>query len=137
MRRPLARTVVLLTAVAALAACSDGDQPEDKDAAPCAAVEQFGTALDELEAATTDDATADDLREAGAQADEAADRLEDAATEVAQEQAEAFDEAWERLDEVVDGVEDDAGVAAAVDPVREQAAQVRTARDDLADALSC
>ncbi|QGQ17992.1 hypothetical protein GC089_00335 [Cellulomonas sp. JZ18] len=136
MRRPLVRTVALLAAVTALGACSDGDQPEDKDAAPCAAVEQFGTALDELDATFGGDASADDVREARERADEAQERLADAADEIAQEQREAFDDAWERLDDTLDDAED-GGAAAAAGTLREQAAEVATARDDLADALSC
>lgn len=138
MRRPAVRTALLLAAVTTLGACSSGDDYAVRDAQPCPVAEQLGTALDELDAVLAEDgATADDVEEARARVAGAVDRLDDAAEEDAPEQAEALDAAWEPVDDALEDLDGDAAVAGAASAAQGGIADVRTARDDLAEALSC
>ncbi len=138
MRRPAVRTVLLLAAVATLGACSSGDDYAVRDAQPCPVAEQLGTAIDELDAVLAEDeATADDVEEARARVAGAIERLDDAAEEIAPDEADALDAAWEPVDDELEGIDGDAAVAGAASGAQGGLGDVRTARDDLAEALSC
>ncbi|MFC8192587.1 hypothetical protein ACFUMH_13105 [Cellulomonas sp. NPDC057328] len=138
-RRPVVRTVpaaVLLAAVTALGACSDGDSYAVRDAQPCPVAEQLGTSLDLLTETFTDDSTPGDVAEARARVEGAQDRIDDAAEEIAPQEADALEDAWERLDEQLAGLEG-RSVAGSADALTAAADEVATARDQLAEALSC
>jgi len=136
MRRRPALAVLPIAAVLALGACGT-DTPEQNSAQACEAADELATALDDLEATLTQDATIDEIRAARDAAETAQERLDEAADDVARDRADALDDAWDRLDDAVDDVAGDATVAEAIDSLRDEAAQVRAAREELVDELTC
>jgi chromosome segregation ATPase len=136
MRRRAALAVLPIAAALALGACSS-DTPEQNSARACEAAAELATSLDDLEATLTQDATVDEIRAARDAADAAQERLDEAADDVARDRADTLDDAWERLDDAVDDVAGDATLAEALDSLRDEAAQVRAARQELVDELTC
>ncbi|GHH79295.1 hypothetical protein [Promicromonospora soli] len=135
MRRTAGSALVGLVLLAT-AACSS-ETPEQNTEQACGAAEQLTVALDNFETTLTPDATVDEVRAAGSEVRQAWQDLDAAAGDVAEDRGQALDEAWEGLEQAVDDVRGETTVSEAADSIRDQAAEVREARDALADELGC
>ncbi|MFE7504273.1 hypothetical protein [Promicromonospora sp. NPDC057488] len=119
------------------AACSGGDTAEENTAQACGAADDLTTALDDFRSTLTPDATVDDVRAARDELSSAWQTFDSAATEVVQDRSEELDEAWAGLQKAVDDVAGDATVAGALSTLQDEAAGVKTARDDVVSELDC
>lgn len=121
--------------VAALAGC--GSDSEGDEAAACAAQSDLQSAVQELDATLTPDATIDQIRSARDQVATAVDELSDAAGDVAEDRADELRSAQDDLDDAVSDLDGDDTVPEALDSLRGEVDRVEQARDALASDLAC
>ncbi|WP_336715418.1 hypothetical protein [Arthrobacter sp. USHLN218] len=131
----LAGAAALGTAVVLLTGCSSSPQEDVSKA--CTDAAAFGAALKSFQESLSPDATIDQVKAARDEVEKTHDALADSAEKVAQDRMKALDNAWDGLDKAVKDIPDDATLQQAADSLKNEAADVQTARNDVASELNC
>ncbi|MFT4469479.1 hypothetical protein ACMX2H_06155 [Arthrobacter sulfonylureivorans] len=131
----LTGTAALGLAVGMLAGCSAS--PEENVAKACGASDAFAAALQNFRETLTPDATLDEIRSAREEVSNTYNDLKGATANVAKDRTDALASATDELKAAVDDIPDDATVRQAVDSLKNEAANVETARSGVASELNC
>ncbi|MEV7646628.1 hypothetical protein [Arthrobacter sp. NPDC089319] len=128
-------TAALGLAVGMLTGCSAS--PEENVAKACGASDAFTAALQNFRDTLTPDATIDEIRSAREEVSNTFNDLKGATTNVAKDRTDALASAMDELKAAVDDVPDDATVRQAVTSLKNEADNVKSARDGVASELNC
>lgn len=130
----LAGAAALGTAVVLLTGCSS---PQEDVSKACTDAAAFGAALKSFQESLSPDSTIDEVKAARDEVEKTHDALVDSAEDVAQDRIKALDNAWDGLDKAVKDIPDDATLQQAADSLKNEAADVQSARNDVASELNC
>jgi hypothetical protein len=128
-------TAALGLAVGMLTGCSAG--PQENVAKACGASDAFAAALQNFRKTLTPDSTIEEIRSAREEVSNTYNDLKGATANVAKDRADALASATGELKSAVDAVPDDATVRQAVTSLKNEAANVETARKGVASELNC
>jgi len=135
----IAASLAFGAAAALLAGCSSPSPEEQKEdvTEACAASAAFGVALKSFQDSLTADATIEQIKDAREQVQSSYTTLVDEAKDVAQDRMADLETATDELNAAVDAVPDDATVQDALDSLKNEAADVVNARNNLDNSLNC
>ncbi|WP_313823600.1 hypothetical protein [Citricoccus sp.] len=131
----LTGTVTLALATAVLTGCSS--TPEENVSTACEASDAYAAALQSFQDTLSPDATVEEIRTARDEVRSTHDDLEEAAEDVAQDRMDELDSAEDGLNDAVEDLPDDATMSEAMDTLESQSSEVETARNAVAEELSC
>jgi L-alanine-DL-glutamate epimerase-like enolase superfamily enzyme len=131
----LAGAATLGTAVMLLTGCTSS--PQEDVSTACTAAAAHGAALKSFQESLSPDATVEQVKAARDEVQKTYDDMVDAAEEVSQDRANALEQAWDELDKAVEDIPDDATLQQAADSLKNEAADVESARSDVASELNC
>ncbi|NUL44355.1 hypothetical protein F7P69_04000 [Cellulosimicrobium funkei] len=131
----LTATVTFALAAGVLTGCSSS--PEENVSTACEASDAYAAALQSFKDTLSPEATVEEVRAARDEVRTTHDDLVEAAEEVAEDRLEDLDSAEDGLHEAVEDLPDDVTMADATGDLESQASEVETARNAVAEELSC
>jgi len=117
--------------------CMDQESQPSAEAAVCASVSAFGTALQDFRDLDPATASIEDVQGARDDIQAAWDQVKSEATDLGEADEAAVDEAWNGVAQSIDDFPSDEPIEDGVASVQDAAGDVQTAFQEMADGLGC